>query len=252
MINGDRILDDKDYLENYVKSEIMKTVSRFKERNATSEPIRVSVLPTETTEVIEDTSFARLRIYLDRIRPTSTDSMQLTAWNDLEKQAISKRIWKIPEVWQKLTDEILRGSLRIVLNGTLSVLKRMLITSAVDTEPNDVANKAYQLYRPKLQEILASTEDVAEDYKIESKQMLEHITGKNEIFQICWSSWKKCMREIKDDRRYERFVRCFINDLTYASKENKESIEEELYNLMESTEACISSRAKEMHDLMFS
>jgi hypothetical protein len=105
-----------------------------------------------------------LKLYLDRINATSTEKIQLTAWSDLEKQAITKRIWKIPEVWKKLTDEILRDHYGLLLNGALSVLKRILITSKVDTNPKDVANRARQLYKSKLEEILASTDETSEQY----------------------------------------------------------------------------------------
>ncbi|MPZ05856.1 MAG: hypothetical protein GEU26_05455 [Nitrososphaeraceae archaeon] len=138
------------------------------------------------------------------------------------------------------------------LAGALSVLSRILITSKDDPGSEDVPRKARQQYKSKLEEILASTDESSEHHKSISKQILEYLANPDERFQIYWNSWKKCMREVKEDHRFEQYTRYFINDLIYASKENRESILPELYTLIDSTEEYISSRAKGLHDDMFS
>ena len=163
----------------------------------------------------------------------------------------NKRIWKIPEVWEKLDDEILSDHYSLFLAGALSVLSRILIISKDDPGSEDVPRKARQQYKSKLEEILASTDESSEHHKSISKQILEYLANPDERFQIYWNSWKKCMREVKEDHRFEQYKR-IINDLIYASKENRESILPDLYALIDSTEEYISSRANGLHDVMFS
>lgn len=253
MLDGNKILEDMDYRENYVKGIIMESLKRFKEQNTISNTFNVSVLPTETSEHLGDTSLEKLKLYLNSINPKSTQKVRLTAWKDLERVAITKRIWKIPEVWDKLTDEILSNRFNLSLNGALSVLKRILITSRSDSDSKrDVTSRARLLYKNKLEEILASTEETSEQYKSDSKQILEFLTNNDERFQIYWNAWKKCMKEIKESNQYTHFIGYFINDLINATNENKESIQEELYALIGSEDENISSRAKGLHDVMFS
>ncbi|MPZ05857.1 MAG: hypothetical protein GEU26_05460 [Nitrososphaeraceae archaeon] len=92
MLDGNKILEDPGHIENHVKDIVTKSLKHFKDKNTISNTINVSVLPTETSDHLEDTSLEKLKLYLNRINSTSTEKIQLTAWRDLEKQAITKRI----------------------------------------------------------------------------------------------------------------------------------------------------------------
>ena len=98
---------------------------------------------------------------------------------------------------------------------------------------------------------MGSTDESWEEFKSDSKQILEFLVGKDECFLIYWNSWKKCMKEIKENNRYTQYIGYFINNLIYAKKENRESILDELYTLMESPEDHVSLRASELHRVMF-
>ena len=103
MIDGNRILEESEYVEDYVKRTIMDSLNNFRGQKARDPCIRVSMLPTETSDQIEDVSLAQLQSYLDRIKPGSGGNIRIEPWNDLERVARSKRIWKIPRLWEKLS-----------------------------------------------------------------------------------------------------------------------------------------------------
>ncbi len=71
------------------------------------------------------------------------------------------------------------------------------------------------------------------EYKGEAKQILQYITNDEELFQILWDAWKKCVW-ISDTKQYGLSITAFINNLLNfldSTLKNRKSIEKERYEL---------------------
>jgi hypothetical protein len=87
------------------------------------------------------------------------------------------------------------------------------------------------------------------EYKGEAKRILQYITNDEELFQILWDAWKKCVW-ISDTNQYGLSITAFINNLLNfldSTLKNRKSIEKERYELMESHIHYVASRAEELH-----
>jgi len=198
---------------------------------------RVQVFtPTEEFKKIQFASKKEIDIYIEKME-TFSNTLQDALWNDLEKLAAKKYIWNDERIWSLIGKEILTVKAGSHTDRALDLLKRMLTEVKIRNPTIDsVALKAKILYLDKMTQILGSTGLYRDSEKLLSKQIIDVLVEEGDRFKIYWSIWKDSAKRIIDENDFMKQTRYFINDLEDAELNYKESILEQIYEMIASKE----------------
>jgi hypothetical protein len=129
----------------------------------------------------------------------------------------------------------------------------MLLTANEDTKSsvNEVSSRTNDHYNGRMVEIFESPNDIWMKYKSDCKQILRYITSEEERFYIYWRTWRRAAIEVINDDEYTASIAFVINELPSSKEEYKNRIEQELSDMMESSDARVANRARQMYHELF-
>jgi hypothetical protein len=243
LLSDIKALSTKDGLDS-IAAEILKKIEK---------PIKTTqmTIKEEHRERFTDVSEADVRFHITRTNSAKTE-VKIEAINDLEKIAMTKRLWKHDEVWDVVDKQILVDDPLSTSTAAVYLLKRMLLSAEKEWGAvNYVSNISRERYLNKIMRILESVNSEWFYYKPDANQILRFLVQGSDRFMVWWTAWKVCAEQVMDDDDYTRSIAAFINDLGTAEPDLKNSIKPNLYDLMESAEPRLSRRAIEMHRYLF-
>jgi hypothetical protein len=192
-----------------------------------------------------------LRSCISKVNSTN-HALREHGWSRLQNLALTKIIWNSKEIWQVL-DKVLLDSSTEYLGEALMTLKGMLLTASEDTKSsvNEVSSRTNDHYKGRMVEIFESPNDIWMKHKSDCKQILGYITSEEEKFYIYWRAWRRAAIEVINDDEYTASIASVINELPSSKEEYKNRIEQELSDMMESSDARVANRAQQMYHELF-
>ena len=215
--------------------------------------IEVVIHATErrTTGELRETVREDVVFLIKQITSPRNSETQQAAWLELGMLAKRTKLWKQKEVWKLLDSSILTENATRQFRDILGLLQAMLYNARLESGPqNDVATKARQAYRKKLEDILGSTENQWRDARFDVMTILDYIETEKEKFEACWKAWENGLT-IKEQEMYTLYLQPFMSYLTSADPKLKKSVRERLYELMQASEPKVREQALAMHHYLF-
>jgi hypothetical protein len=197
---------------------------------------------------IEDISKDDLK-FIVKYATSEKNDLKRAAWETIEAYANTKRLWKHNEVWNLIENEIMRSDARDTIHNAIFILKVMLWKS--NNENSSYASDRIRYhYLERLKDILVSSDENLTKSNPDIVQIIQTLYKDCEKYNIFWECWKRCANDIIDQNMYLKTVGFFINDLESADSNCKKLTREELFQIMDSDNNLIASRAKDIHNLL--
>jgi hypothetical protein len=197
---------------------------------------------------IEDISNDDLKFIVNYVNSEKND-LRRAAWETIEAYANTKRLWKHNEVWNLIENEIMTNKPRDTIHNAIFTLKVMLWRS-INENISYVSDRIIYHYLERLKDILVSSNESLTKSNSDIVQIVQSLYKDCEKYRIFWECWKRCAYDILDQNVYVKKIGVFINDLEYADSKCKKSTSEELFQIMDSDNNLIASRAKDIHNLL--
>lgn len=189
---------------------------------------------------------------LTKVNSARNDAAVRSAWAELEKLARDARIWDHEDLWLAL-DRFLRSQVttdeRFV--RAISALAMMLyVTRDHPEELQKIRDAVRKRYMQILIDLLSSTDSAVSSIRADAVRILESTLGQEEMFRVLWTVWRDVALPLENNDEYGRFVTRMIPGMEHASDEVRMSVRQELFELINSEDRRLSSRAFDMEDIL--
>lgn len=218
---------------------LVETFSSFKE-NAQEKPKLKEVDKEELTFLI------------NQITEPRTAETGEAAWIELNGFVKSTRLWKHKQVWSLIEALLSPETPNRESMSALNLLYSLLYHARVELGTNnEVETKVKQECFAVLRQILEKVDVEWRSHRYQVMAIFDYLMADSEKFKESWRIWEKGLGEIKEEGQFTDYLQPVISYITSANLDQKKSVKEKLYQLMQSPELFIRRRALNMHSYLF-
>jgi hypothetical protein len=141
---------------------------------------------------------------------------------------------------------------RLDFQNGLGLLQRVLVQLYRKPDrKDDLVLEIRKKYLELLKTNLKRPEPAWSISRNEIMDVLERVLGQKELRELFWNIWEELVDSISDSDDYEAFTKPYALFFAKQDYEFKESPEERLFELMNSTKPEVRRRAGSLHHILF-
>ena len=193
----------------------------------------------------------RITFLIHQATKSSTDASSAASMR-LDKLSKHANIWKFKS-FRNYVDQLLRSDEPHDFQKGLDYLKKVLVRADRKTsKENDLVLEIGKKYLELLKNNLRRFEPPWFTTRNEIMDVLGILLEQKELRELFWGFWEELVNKISDSDDYEEHMKPYALFFTKQDYEFKESAEERLFELMNSTEPDVRKRAGSLHYMLFS